>query len=134
MSKMEFSFEPAAALRESRLRRLLHATLSSVRTGDIEIVVRSVSPRGLGASTKAQPPRTGDAVTMQLPGDFVLSGIVRWVSGNAFGIALDFEFDPAVLEDAIRHQHGKQAAAHQWQVQSRHRVAVTDHTVKLRRI
>lgn len=137
MSFMEGKIIPAQdayAERGQRWRRLLRATMSNARLGHQEVLVRNVSARGLGATTRGIVPLVGEAVTVELPEIGKIAGVVRWNSATGFGLELATAIDPDQLQVAIRNQNAQSAPATDWSVRSRHRIAPPASRGSLRRV
>jgi hypothetical protein len=83
------AFRPTPVFRESRNRRLTRVTLVDAADQVQDIMVRDLSARGLSATAARVPPGKGEIVSLRLPDDRVLWGIVRWVDGAQFGIEFD---------------------------------------------
>jgi hypothetical protein len=79
--------------RDDRSAYLLTATVENGRLGEIPIVVRNMSSRGIGARMKDKAvtcvrcgvPQEGEEIIVKL-GDAELIGKVSWVRGVRFGI------------------------------------------------
>ena len=109
--------------RDLRQLRLIRASFFSSRLGNRDIVIRNISPRGIGAVTKDLPPLAGERVTVSLPVDYDANGTVTWVNGKSFGITLDCEISLQVLGDFIVRQNEKATETAEWEVKRMHRVA-----------
>lgn len=83
------AFRPTPVFRESRNRRLTRVTLIDAADQMQDIMVRDLSSRGLAATAARVPPGEGEIVSIRLPDDRVLWGIVRWVAGAQFGVEFD---------------------------------------------
>lgn len=83
------------AAREPRSRRMFVAKLRSGRIGEQEIIVRNISPLGIGARVRGDSRlEKGEQVSLFLGGETLLAEIC-WVSGDRFGARLFAEIDPA---------------------------------------
>lgn len=80
--------------RAPRARLIAPATMLSERFGSCDIRIRNISERGLGARSRTQMPEIGERLIISIAGIGDVSGIVRWVRGDQFGIALDDRLDP----------------------------------------
>ncbi len=112
-------------LRAARQPRIVRACLIH-RDGEIQdIVVRNISETGLGASARGPAPVRGERVTVRLPGDQEVTGLVRWYSGHTFGMLLDGPLDMDALARALQRQAHVAQVSGEWRVQSRHRVVTS---------
>lgn len=72
--------------------------LVSLRHGDdpteTRVMVRNVSRSGLGARASGWTPVTGETVHIDLGSSGEVEGVVRWVKGNLFGVALAQSIEP----------------------------------------
>jgi len=59
-----------------------------------DIMVRDFSSKGFSAAARGAPPAANEVVTVLLPDDRALWGIVRWVKGNVFGVEFDVNTPP----------------------------------------
>lgn len=82
-------FKPTPILRERRLHRCAHVTLTDSDGERIDVIVRDVSSHGLSAATAGDPPAYNDIVRASLEDGRELWGLVRWVDGNLFGVEFD---------------------------------------------
>lgn len=73
--------------RDKRDGRILTATMRSERLAEQSIIIRNLSPRGIGARARTMLPRVGEEVFLRLDGREIV-GRVRWVRGDQFGIHL----------------------------------------------
>ncbi len=108
--------------RATRRARIIRATLTLPHGEDRDVIVRNLSARGLGATCRSLAPMKGEQVTIRLPGDIAAHGAVRWVKGQAFGLALDAELDIAAIEHALQHRLASGPAQSSWEVETRHKV------------
>lgn len=122
MSFMEPVQPTGQITREVRQPRIVRARLLH-RDGEIqEIVIRNVSPTGLGASARGPAPVRGERVAIVLPGDQEVTGLVRWFSGHTFGLQLDTPLDLDALGRALQRQAHVAQVSGEWKVETRHRV------------
>lgn len=122
-------------VRAARQPRIVRARLLH-RDGEMQdIVIRNVSEAGIGASARGPAPVRGERVTIILPGDQEVKGIVRWFGGHAFGMELDTPLDLEALSVALQRQAHVAQVSGEWKVESRHRVYTpqTDPT-RIRRV
>lgn len=127
MSFMDSSFVPEdAETREVRQRKLIRASFFSDRLTSQDMVIRNISARGIGAVTKGKAPLLGEKITVSLPVNYQAVGVVSWVKGDSFGMALDQEINLQVLTDFIASQNEKATVTTDWEVKRLHRV-VTPH-------
>jgi len=122
MSFMNSDHPAGYALREVRHPRIVRAVVKSRNGSEQDVVIRNVSQRGLGITCKGAAPVKGERVTVVLPGDLPLSGVVRWFSGHAFGMELDEDFQIETLANALQRQAHVSRVNGEWHVESRHRV------------
>ena len=69
--------------------------MHSERLAEQPIIIRNLSPRGIGARAHGLPPLEGEEVFLKLDGR-ELVGRVRWVRGDRFGVHLRDPIDGAV--------------------------------------
>ena len=118
-----------------RERRLIRGELRCDRLGTIELLIRNVSRRGIGATCRSLPPMPGEAVMVRMPDGQVVSGTVRWARDQAFGIVLDEPFDVAALNSTLQQMKAIAEKNARWEVKSKHRVSAwTPDQNALRRI
>ncbi|WP_225206137.1 PilZ domain-containing protein [Novosphingobium huizhouense] len=108
--------------REHRRARILRATLVTLAGHSHEVIVRNLSDFGLGMTCRTIAPEKGESVTVRLPGDITVHGTVRWVTGQAFGVALDDKLEADAIEAALQRKSSEPTAAPGWQIEDRHRV------------
>lgn len=109
-------------IREQRQPRIIRARLIH-RDGEVQdIVIRNVSPTGLGASARGPAPVRGEHILVVLPGEQEVTGIVRWYGGHTFGMQLDQPLDLAALGRALQRQAHVAQVSGEWKVENRHRV------------
>jgi hypothetical protein len=82
------AFRPTPNYREQRRSGLVCVRITTVGEDAQEVMVRNVSSRGFSA-TSLVPPARGAIVSVRLPDDTVLAGVVRWVEDTEFGIEFD---------------------------------------------
>jgi hypothetical protein len=82
--------------REQRTAKLLPVEIGSERFGRTKVVVRNISPYGLGVRADIEL-LACERVTVYLPGDLEIGATVRWVRKGTFGLALDAPIDPSLL-------------------------------------
>jgi hypothetical protein len=132
MSFIDREFAPVdAASRSDRRTRLLRASMSALGRSPQEILVRNLSPRGLGGAARGEAFAVGERVRIVLPGEIHVGGIVRWTKARSFGV----EFDEPLCMDALG--EGLQRAASgpaTWEVQRRHRVPAQPRPSTLRSV
>jgi hypothetical protein len=108
--------------REQRQPRIIRARLVH-RDGEVQdIVIRNVSPTGLGASARGPAPVRGEQVLIVLPGEQEVTGVVRWFGGHTFGMQLDQPLDLEALGRALQRQAHVAQVSGEWKVETRHRV------------
>jgi hypothetical protein len=120
-------------VRETRRARLLRGSLRLSSGTVIPILVRNLSERGLGMSSKSTPPKRGEMVIVTLPGSPELNGVVRWVRDKDFGVELTGSVDSEQLATAIRQEISRSKETADWQVSSLHRVSNTPQSTRPRR-
>ncbi len=84
------------AVREPRMAKLVAIDVSSSRHQRTRIVVRNLSPHGLGARGEIDL-LPCEHVVIHLPDGSEMGAIVRWVRKNSFGLSLDDRIDAAAL-------------------------------------
>ena len=109
-------------VRSARQPRIIRARLLHRDGEEEDVVVRNVTPTGLGASARGPAPVRGERVTVVLPGNQQVTGVVRWFSGRTFGIQLDHPLDLDALGIALQRQAHVTQASSAWHVENRHRV------------
>ena len=109
-------------VREQRQPRIIRARLIH-RDGEVqEIVIRHVSPPGLGGSARGPAPVRGERIMVVLPGEQEVTGLVRWFGGHTFGMQLDMPLDLEALALALQRQAHVAQVSGEWKVENRHRV------------
>lgn len=106
----------------ARGRRLLNAKLVRKHGGTLPIVIRNISRSGLGAMCTKPALLHCERVKIVLPGDFEISGVVRWVNGRQFGVELSHALDVEQLASHMRLLHEAKQAEAAWDVGTLHRV------------
>ncbi len=86
-----------ATTRADRTSRLVPLEISSDRLAQTRIVVRNLSPYGIGARGDVELIAC-ERVTVHLPEDHKIGATVRWVRGQTFGLLLDERIEPAQLQ------------------------------------
>ena len=109
--------------REARERRMIRGQLRCERLGTIDVLIRNVSSHGLGATCRCLPPMPGEAVMVRMPDAQVISGTVRWVEDQSFGIVLDEPFDIAALNSALQQMKAIAEKNARWEVKGKHKVS-----------
>jgi hypothetical protein len=77
---------------------IIAATMNREQGTAQEILIRNISRRGLGARTHQAPPRLGERVSIRIDTVPEISGAIRWVNGDQFGVLLDRDLDPALFD------------------------------------
>lgn len=108
--------------REPRQRRLVRARMFNDRLHEVDIIIRNISGRGIGAASKGRPPLKGERLSILLPHHQEVTGLVRWVDGLSFGFEMDCDLNLQVLADAIQHQMEIDGGSTGWEVSCLHRV------------
>lgn len=85
------------SMREPRMAKLLAVELSSEQLAPTRVVVRNLSPYGLGARGELDL-LPMERVTVHLPDGRAVPALVRWVRKGAFGLSLEERIDPAMLQ------------------------------------
>lgn len=98
---MDMHWTPPAAKsedeREIRVSKLLTLEISSARHPRAKIVVRNLSPHGMGVRSDLEV-LPCEHVTLYLPNGTEVGGIVRWVRKGTFGLSLDDRIEPDMLQ------------------------------------
>lgn len=84
-----------------RQRRLLLVELTLGDGKRFEVIVRNLSPRGMGVSAREIAPAAGAIVTLAEDGE-ANTGVVRWVSGQNFGVHFQCDLGKFLLDRARR--------------------------------
>lgn len=108
--------------REHRRARIVRATLITDNGEERDVIVRNLSEFGLGITSRSVAPARGDTVIVLLPGDVRVHGTVRWVKGQAFGVALDDQLETGAVEAALQKKAVEPQPVGQWKIEDRHRV------------
>lgn len=82
-------FRPTPIPRERRTRGCARFALVDAQGGEIAVIVRDLSSRGLSAVARGQPPALDEVVLARLEDGRELWGLVRWQDGNRFGVEFD---------------------------------------------
>ncbi len=109
-------------LREKRRARLVRGTMRLTSGTEIAIVIRNLSERGLGVTSRGVPPIPGEKVTICLPGSPELPGVVRWTRNTAFGVELTGAVDPAEISATLQRELARMQEQTEWKVSSLHRI------------
>jgi hypothetical protein len=83
--------------REKRMAKLMALEISTKRYKRVRIVVRNLSPHGIGARGEIDLVPC-EQVVIHMPDGRDLSAIVRWVRKNTFGLSLDDRIDTNALK------------------------------------
>jgi hypothetical protein len=81
--------------RDERQGRIFVAKMRCAYSANQSIIVRNLSPSGLGARAKIQCPGRGEIVAITLPTMVERYATVKWVRGDQFGVRF---VDPLSLE------------------------------------
>lgn len=95
-----------------RQRRLLLVELALGDGKRFEVIVRNISPRGMGASARGIAPAAGAIVTLAGDGE-AYTGVIRWVSGQNFGVHFQCDLGKFLLDRARRPSDGA-GGKHNW--------------------
>lgn len=82
--------------RESRVAKLLTLEVSNMHGQRQKIVVRNLSPHGIGARSDL-PVLQCERLLVHLPNGQEIGATVRWVGKGTFGLSLDERIEPAML-------------------------------------
>jgi hypothetical protein len=104
--------------RDHRSPRMLRCEVIDQAGRTHSCLVKNISRWGLGGSGTSALTQ-GERVTIVLPELATITGAVRWVAGNKFGILLDQE----VVPELVRFVGEKNEAAPKWQVCARYEPA-----------
>lgn len=110
--------------REPRERRLIRGEMETDRLPRHNILIRNISPRGLGASCRGLPPMVEETASIRLPDGQVITGMVRWVREQEFGVRFDRPVNLDAVFGAIQRMKAMAEASAHWEVKPGHRVAV----------
>jgi hypothetical protein len=98
---MTMDWNPAAAKssgpRADRKSQLVPVEIASDRLGKVRVVVRNVSPFGLGVRGEVEL-LACERVVVHLPDGRKIGATVRWARQNTFGLALDEAINPVALQ------------------------------------
>jgi hypothetical protein len=108
--------------RERRDRRLLQITIWCRELGDQDALIRNLSKIGLGGRISNSPLPQGADVTVTFADGSQVTGAVRWVRGDAFGVRLQQDMDPAAIDKKLRQQFDAKQSMSKWEVHSHHRL------------
>lgn len=108
--------------REPRQRRLARAQMFNDRLPGVDILIRNISGRGIGAASRGLPPLKGEKLSILLPHHEKVTGLVRWVDGQSFGFELDRDLNLNALADYLQNQIKMDGASPDWEVSRLHRV------------
>ena len=89
--------EANESTREPRMAKLVALHLSSARYSNVKIVVRNLSPHGLGARADIEL-LPCERVVVHLPNGQDVGAVVRWVRKNTFGLSLDERIETKHLQ------------------------------------
>ena len=135
MSYLDSKFVAADGCdRDSRQRKLIRAQMFRKQLPEQSIIIRTVSRRGIGANSQGCPPIKGEEIVILLPFCEEMTGVVRWVDGSSFGVALDRDLDMETLTRVIQHHIEMNTVKSDWEVRSLHRVPAAVASSKLRRV
>jgi hypothetical protein len=122
ISHLDFDRPGSGPLREDRTRRLVRAEMADERGVTQDVVIRNLSSRGIGVSAREFAPVRDERVTLTLPGNEVVSGVVRWVNELTFGIELERDLNLAALANAMQRHIQRTNQQGKWEVRAGHRV------------
>ena len=123
MSYLGCDIVPAgASARDPRQRRFVRAQMSSDRMPQHDIVIRSLSLRGIGGASRNFRPRHNEKVAVLMSDGQNITGWISWVDGQSFGIKLDHDLDLQSLAACIQHTNALTSASTEWEVKRLHRV------------
>lgn len=99
---MDMSWKPSTPstngpVRETRVSKLVALELSSDRYRRVRIVVRNLSPHGLGVRGDIEL-LPCEQVIIHLPDGRDVNAIVRWARKNTFGLSLEERIAPEQLQ------------------------------------
>jgi hypothetical protein len=81
-----------------RLTGAYSATLLGPETGAQAIVIRNLSPKGMGAQARSKTPVLGERVVVTIDSLGEIKAMVKWVSRDLFGLHLFSSLSRAKLE------------------------------------
>jgi len=87
-------FRPTPMFRARRKRMLVRVQVEGGEGEPREAMTRDISASGMSAVARGKAPLAGEVVSVTLPDESVLWGIVRWSEAATFGV----EFDPGSRE------------------------------------
>ena len=113
--------EPKA--REPRQRKLLRGALIDDHNRPHDIVIRNVSTFGL-SGTLREPIHlhVGQMVAIELPGNQIVEGVIRWVNGPTFGAALETAIDSDTVGACVQQGAKPLVYNQKWEVPDLNRV------------
>lgn len=85
--------KPGDNARESRVSKLLSLEVSNSHGQRFKIVVRNLSPHGIGARSD-MPALECERLTVHLPDGTDIGATVRWVRKGTLGLSLDERIEP----------------------------------------
>ncbi len=98
---MTIDWKPSAAKssgpRADRKSQLVPIEIASDRVGRTKVIVRNLSPYGLGVRGDIEL-LACERLTIYLPEGRTIGATVRWARKNTFGLALDEAINPASLQ------------------------------------
>ena len=121
MSRWDGKIVVAERTRKPRQCRLFRARMFNDRLPGVDIIIRNISDRGIGAVSRGSPPMKGETFSILLPHCEEATGLVRWVDNLSFGFELDLDSDFQALRDAMQRQIETDAASNAWEVRRLHR-------------
>lgn len=122
MSFMDTDEWVGEQVRNARESRLIRALLTGQNGMPQDIFVRNLSRSGVGARASKIAPAKGEKVSILLPGQLVVSGVVCWRSGQHFGVQLDAELEMEIVSEEMRRQLNSQVVESNWEVRRLHKV------------
>jgi hypothetical protein len=87
--------------RSDRKSLTLSATAKAPSAGEVPIVIRDISPRGLLIEAESATLSAGDLIRIGLPDKGLVVAQVVWASGVYFGCQLDQTISPAAVSAAL---------------------------------
>lgn len=122
MSFMDTGQPVGGQNRVARESRLIRALMTGRNGMPQDIFVRNLSRFGVGAKATGLAPVRDEAVSILLPGQIAVSGVVRWRSGRHFGVQLDAELELEIVSEEMRRQMTVQVPETHWEVRRLHQV------------
>jgi hypothetical protein len=123
MESMDSNEFAGGQSRKARESRLIRAQLTGSNGMSQDIFVRNLSRLGLGARAAKMAPVKGEKVSMMLPGQLAVYGVVRWRSGQHFGVELDAELEIEMVSEELRRHLTDQVPKANWDVHRLHKPA-----------